>query len=224
MGNVEARLRIKGKEYAILVDVDKALELKKGVDVAIDNVLAVNEVFYDIKKGLKASSSDLEKNFGTSDTREVAEKIIKQGEVVLPSDYKKKGLDEKKKQVINFLARNAIDPTTGNPISETRIEQAIKQSGVKIENKPIEQQIPGIVSKLNGIIAIKIETKKLEVTVPATYTGQVYGLLQEYKEREEWLDNGDLRCIINIPAGLQMEFYDKLNGITHGSAIVEVVK
>ena len=39
MVNVEARLKIKGKEFEILVDVDKALQLKKGVEVSIDNVL-----------------------------------------------------------------------------------------------------------------------------------------------------------------------------------------
>jgi len=224
MANVEARLRIKGKEFQVLVDVDKALQLKKGVDVSIDNVLAIDEVFYDAKKGLKASSSDLEEYFGTSDIREVAEKIIKQGEVVLPSEYKRKELEERTKQIIDFLAKNAVDPSSGMPHSEKRIEEAIEQSGVKIENKPIEQQISSIVSKLKEVLPIKLETKKLKITVPAIHTGKVYGLLQDYKEKEEWLSNGDLSCIINLPAGLQMEFYDKLNSITHGSAIVEEIK
>ena len=110
------------------------------------------------------------------------------------------------------------------PHSEKRIEEAIEQSGVKIENKPIEQQISSIVSKLKEVLPIKLETKKLKITVPAIHTGKVYGLLQDYKEKEEWLSNGDLSCIINLPAGLQMEFYDKLNSITHGSAIVEEIK
>jgi len=224
MTNVEARLRVKGKEFQVLVDVDKALQLKKGSDISIDNVLAIDEVFYDTKKGLKASSSDLEECFGTSDVKEVAEKIVKQGEVVLPSEYKKRELEEKEKQVIDFLAKNAVDPSSGMPHSEKRIKEAIEQAGVKIENKSIEQQIPSIVSKLKEVLPIKLETKKLKITVPAIHTGKVYGLLQDYKEKEEWLSNGDLSCIINLPAGLQMEFYDKLNAITHGSAIVEEIK
>ena len=89
---------------------------------------------------------------------------------------------------------------------------------------PIEQQIGRILEKLKHIIPIKIETKKLRVTVPAVHTGKAYGILKEYKEKEEWLANGDLMCIINLPAGLQIDFYDKLNSITHGSSIVEEIK
>lgn len=223
MVNVEARLKVKGKEFAILVDVDKALEFKKKGG-NIDDITATSEIFYDLKKGLKVSDSDLKECFGTTDVKEVAEKIIKRGEVVLPSEYKKKELDNRVKQVIDFLARNAVDPTTGNPHTGARIEQAIQQAGIKIENKPIEGQIGRIVSKLKETFPIKIETKKLKITVPSVHTGKVYGLLQEYKEKEQWLENGDLVVIINIPVGLEMDFYDKLNGITHGSAIVEEMK
>lgn len=224
MVNVEARLKSKGKEFEILVDVDKALQFKKGTDVSIDNVLATDEIFYDWKKGLKASSKDLTEAFGTDDIKEVAKKIIKSGEVVLPAEYRKKEQDSRVKQVIDFLVRNAIDSSTGKVISETRIESAIEESGINIENKPVEQQISRIVSKLKEIIPIKIETKKLRVVVPAVHTGKAYGLLKEYEEKEDWLSNGDLQVTINIPAGLQLEFYDKLNGITHGSALVEEIK
>ena len=223
MANVEARLKVKGKEYQILVDVEKALELKKG-EGTINNVLISNDIFYDLKKGLKASDSDLNDAFGTNELNEVAEKIVKQGEVVLPAEYRKKELEGKERQVITFLSKNALDPTTGQAITETRIESAIEQAKIKIDNKPIEQQINGIVSKLKEIMPIKIETKKLKITIPSLHTGKVYGLINEYKEKEEWLSNGDLQVVINIPAGLEMDFYDKLNGVTHGSAIVEGIK
>ena len=222
MVNVEARTRIKGKEFCILVDVDKALQYKKGLG-NIDNVLAVNEIFYDVKKGLKASSSDLIANFSSSDVRIVADKIIKNGNIQLPSEYRKKEQEGKMKQVIDFLVRNAVDPATGNPHTTKRIEIALEEIGIKIENKPIEEQIPGILSKLKEKLPIKIETKKLKIVVPAIHTGKAYGLLKENKEKEEWLSNGDLLCIVNIPAGLQMEFYDKLNAITHGSSLVEEI-
>ncbi len=224
MTDVEARLRVKGKEFEILVDVDKALELKKGGNVLIEDVLVTNEIFYDLKKGLRCSSQDLKEAFGTDDVKEVAEKIIKSGEIVLPSDYKKKEQETKIKQVIDFLMRNAVDPATNKPLTEKRIEEGIKMAGINIDNKPIERQIPQIISKLKEVLPLKIESKKLKITVPAIHTGKAYGLLQEYKEKEEWLENGDLLCVVVIPSGFQMEFYDKLNAITHGSAIVEEIK
>jgi ribosome maturation protein SDO1 len=198
--------------------------MKKGLPVNIENVLAVDQIFYDFKKGLKVSSQDLKDAFGTDNIRQVAEKIIKSGEIVVPSEYRKKEQDIKVRQVIDFLLRNALDAVTNKPITEKRITEALDMAGINIENKPIEQQIPKIVSKLKEILPLKIETKKLKVVVPAIHTGKVYGLLQEYKEKENWLGNGDLSCIVNIPSGFQMEFYDKLNAVTHGSAIVEEVK
>jgi len=53
--------------------------------------------------------------------------------------------------------------------------------------------------------------------IPAQYTGQVYGLFKDYKESEDWLPNGSLQVIINMPAGMQIDFYEKLNSITHGA-------
>ena len=173
---------------------------------------------------MRCSSQDLKEAFGTDDVKEVAEKIIKSGEIVLPSDYKKKEQETKIKQVIDFLMRNAVDPATNKPLTEKRIEEGIKMAGINIDNKPIERQIPQIISKLKEVLPLKIESKKLKITVPAIHTGKAYGLLQEYKEKEEWLENGDLLCVVVIPSGFQMEFYDKLNAITHGSAIVEEIK
>jgi ribosome maturation protein SDO1 len=81
-----------------------------------------------------------------------------------------------------------------------------------------------LVAKLQPIIPIRIETKRISLTIPARFTGQVYGLLKDYKESEDWLANGDLKAIINIPAGMQLDFYDKLNAITHGAVLSEELK
>jgi ribosome maturation protein SDO1 len=224
MANTEARIKIKNKNFEILVDLDKALDLKKGKNVLPQECLAVDVVFSDTKKGLKVSEKDLNEAFGTSDIFAVAERIVKNGEILLPAEYKKKEQDNKRKQMIEFLAKNAIDPLTKRPHTPTRIEEALDKAGVNIDNRAVEEQIPRVIEELKKVMPIKIENKKLKIRVPAMYTGKAYGLLQIYKEKEDWLDNGDLSCVINLPVGLQMEFYDKLNSITHGSAIAEEVK
>jgi len=224
MVNVEAKLRIKGKNFEILVDVDKALQFKKGMNVSMQNVLAVSEIFYDFKKGLKASKADLKEFLGTEDINKAAEKIIKQGEVNIPQEYRDKEQENKVKQVVDFLARNALDSRTGKPYTPNTIEAGLKQAGIKIENKPVDAQIADIISKLRTVLPIRIETKRLKITIPAVHSGKVYNIIKEYKEKEDWLANGDLQVTVNLPAGLQMEFYDKLNGITHGSSIVEEIK
>ncbi|KHO52909.1 MAG: hypothetical protein QT05_C0013G0026, partial [archaeon GW2011_AR13] len=38
------------------------------------------------------------------------------------------------------------------------------------------------------------------------------------------LNDGSLEVIVNVPAGMIMSFFDKLNSITRGSALTENIK
>lgn len=224
MTNVVARIKQQGKTFEILVDVDKALEYKKGINNDIRGTLAIDGIFYDSKKGTHASEKDLKGAFGSDDIYSIADKIIKQGEIQVPLEYKQRERGEKEKQIIDFIVRNAVDPRTDRPYTPDRIERSLDEAGVNITNKPVESQINEVVSKLKLIIPIKIQTKKIRLIIPSQYTGNAYGLITHYKESEEWMGNGDLKCIVNIPVGFQMEFYDKLNSMTHGSVMSEEIK
>ncbi len=222
--NVTARIKIKGKQFEILVDLDSALRYKKTGQGSIENILAVDAVFSDVKKGLHASTSDLKSAFDTEDIRGAAAEIIKHGEIQLPAEYRKREREDKVKQIVDFLARNCIDPRTGMPHTPSRIQAALDEARINVDDRPITEQIPAILKELQVQLPIRIETKKLRIKVPAVYTGNVYGLLHGIKDSEEWLSDGSLLCVVSLPAGMQSEFYDKLNKITHGSAITEEVK
>ena len=224
MTNTQVKMSVGGKHFEIMVDLDLALKLRKGMPVNIQNALLVNEIFTNSKTGAKASASDLTTAFGTADVLAVADRMIKKGDIQLPKDYRDEQQDNKKKQVADWLVKNAVDVRTGRPFTIQMIENALKQAGVNITNLPVDQQISGITESLKTILPLKIETKKIAITIPAIHTGKVYGLVKDYKEKEDWLSNGDLKVIINIPVGLQMEFYDKLNAVTHGAALTEEIK
>lgn len=224
MTDTIAKRKIDGKNYEIVVDLDEALKIKKGEGGDIRAALVMNEIFHNSKSGEKASESDMKKAFKTSDVNEVAESIIKKGEIQLPQEHRDEEREKKKKQVIDWYSKNAVDAKTNRPFTPDIISSAIDKSGVNITNKPVEQQISAITEKLSKILPIKVETKKLIITIPAVYTGKVYGIVNEYKEKEDWLSNGDLKVTVNIPIGLQSEFYDKLNAVTHGAAITEEIK
>lgn len=218
----QARVTKEGKHYEILVDLDEALKVKKGGG-SINSAVLTECVFYNIKSGEHASADDLEKSFGTSDFLTIAEKIIKNGEIVLPTDYKHEEQDKKYKQVVDFLSKNAASPT-GVPYTPDRIMKALKEAGVQVKNKPIDSQIPNIIDELAKVIPIKIEMKKVKITIPALHTGRAYGVVNEFKESESWKENGDLIVIVSVPVGLIMDFYDRLNSVTHGSALTEDLK
>ena len=223
MPNVEARIKIKGKQYEILVDLDEALKIKNNQSDDVLSALQSNGVYYDIHKGTHVPNAELEEAFGTTDNFEIAKKIISSGEIQKTQDYRDEEREKKQKQVISLLARNAVD-SQGRPYTEERLKSATKEAGFNFDNRPPEQQMTILLEKLKKIIPIKIETKKIKIIVPAKYTGQVYGLIPEYKESEEWLSNGNLEAILNIPSGVLLDFYDKLNSLTHGSAQTEEIK
>jgi len=212
---VVARIKVKGKHFEIQVDLEEALKVKAGKGDIL-SALDMPKIFTDLKKGHVASQADLTECFNSTEVFDIAKQIIIKGEVQKNQDFRDAERETKVNQVVQLLVRNSSDQH-GRPYTEDRIRRALHEGHIAIDNKPAEQQIPHIIEKLTAIIPIKLETKKIKLTIPAQYSGQVYGLLKDYKESEEWLSNGSLEAVINIPAGMQLDFYDKLNHITHGA-------
>lgn len=222
MTQTQARMTRKGKKYEILVDLDEALKVKKGQG-NINSAVLTNGVFHNLKSGDQASTNELEIEFETSNLEEVYLKIIKNGEVVLPADYIHKLQEGKYKQVVDFLSKNAVSPE-GRPYTPDRIMTALKEANVDVKNKPIDEQISDIILQVQRILPLKVEVKKISIMIPAQFAGKAYGVVSDFKKEEEWMANGDLKIIVGVPAGLVMDFYDKLNGVTHGAALAEELK
>ncbi|MFA4953134.1 MAG: ribosome assembly factor SBDS [Candidatus Pacearchaeota archaeon] len=223
MTQTTARIKKAGKPFEIIVDMDAALKFKKGQSSIVD-FLEMDTIFSDAKKGLKAPVSDLMEAFKTENIFEIASRIVKEGEVLLSQEHRSAEQEAKFKQVVDFLSRNAIDPKTGNPHTAERIKNALEQAHVNIKNVPIENQIKDILAQITGIIPIKFNLKKVKIVIPAIHTGKAYGVVSQYKEDETWLSNGDLEIKVVVPSGMIMNFYDKLNSVTHGSALTEEIK
>ncbi len=222
MTRTEARLTRKGKKYEILVELEEALKVRDGKG-NINAAVLTNSIFTNLKSGDQPSVNELEVDFGTANFEEVALKIIKNGEIVLPAEYLKKMQEGKYKQVIDFLAKNAVSPQ-GLPYTPDRMMTALKEANVHVKNEPVEKQITEIIEQLQRILPLKIEIKRIKIVIPAQFSGKAYGVVSEFKQEEEWLSNGDLEIVVAVPAGLIMDFYDKLNGVTHGAALTEELK
>ncbi len=220
--NTLARIKKAGKNFEIIVDLNNALKFKKGEASFID--AEGDKVFTDSKKGFVPSKEDLEKAFGTTEIGEIVKRIVKEGEIQLTQEHRSTEQEQKLKQIIDFLAHNSIDPQTKNPHTPERIKNALESAHINIKNVPVEEQIKEIIEAISNILPIKLETKKVKITIPAIYTGKAYGVITQYKEDEKWKNNGDLEVIVSVPSGIIMDFYDKLNGMTHGAALTEEIK
>jgi len=196
---------------------------KGGSNANITDAVLTETIFNNLKSGENASTSDMENAFGSSDVLVVAEKIIKEGEVVRTTESMKTEHNVKYKQVVDFLVRNAVSPE-GRPYTPDRMMKALTEAHVDIKNKPIESQIEEILDQLSKILPVKIEKKKVKLLIPAIHTGKAYGIIKEFIKTESWKNNGDLEVVVEMPSGLIFDFYDKINGATHGSVLSEEIK
>ncbi len=222
-----ARYTKDGKHFEALVDPDIAYDLKEGKTVSLGRMLAANIIFTDAKKGTKAGSTDIQTVFGTADVEKIAEIIIKKGELQLTTEFRRKKIEERKKQIATFISRHAINPQTRVPHPQDRILNAMDIAKINVDPfKPAEQQVDDVIKVLKAVLPISMEEAELNIEIPAQFAGRAYGMLKEYNIRkEQWLSNGSLIVKISIPAGLKESIYRKINALTAGSAkIMEEVK
>lgn len=222
---VIARIHRDGRTFEILVDSEKALELRKGKSVSMNDIVAVNEVFKDAKKGERASSTDLNSIFGTDDVLKVAEAIIKRGEIQLTTEQKRKLTEEKRKQIADIISRKGMNPQTKLPHPPNRILNAMEQAHVSVDPfRPAESQVKDIVEKLRPIIPISFEQVEIAVKVPLQFAGRISSEIRRLAtlKKEEWAATYWF-ALIEIPAGMQSEIYSRLNELTSGNVEVKVV-
>jgi len=185
---VIARLRKFGENFEIYVDFYKALEIKNGKDVDPDELLASFEVYKDARKGERHSEETLKKVFKTTDVYQIAKIIIKEGELQIPAEYRRKLKEELKKQIIELIRKNYIDPKTKIPHPPQRIELAMEKAKVNIDiTKPAEAQLNEIVKKLRPIIPLKSERVLLAIKIPAEYIYKTYNYLGVYQVENDLL-------------------------------------
>ncbi|MBP2172274.1 ribosome assembly factor SBDS [Methanococcus voltae] len=225
---VMARLQSHGEKFEIYVDPYLAAKFKENKSsVDISDILASENIYKDISKGEKAPEELLMKVFETLDSKKIAEKIILKGQVHLTSEQRKEMQEQKKKQVISIIARNTINPQTDTPHPPKRIENAMNEARVTVDlYKSAEEQINDVIKKLRLILPMKFEKREVAVKLGGEYAGTVYHSLSEYGtiKKEEWLGDGSLVFVIEIPSGIENEFYMFLNKITKGSVQTRVLK
>lgn len=222
-----ARLNKFGKRFEIIVDVEKAWLFRNGEKVPIEEIVEGDFIYYDARKGLKASKIELKKLFGTDDVGEIAKRIITEGELQLTSEQRRKLIESKKKQIIEFLSRNSIDPRTGLPHPPKRIELALEEARVSIDPfKPVEAQINDVIKALRTILPLKIGKVIALVKIPPQYIGKTYGILMKTGKviKSNYLTDGTWSLELEIPAGMQESLINQVNNLTHGEGEVKILE
>ncbi|MCK5259074.1 MAG: ribosome assembly factor SBDS, partial [Thermoplasmatales archaeon] len=109
---VIARLKKGEEHFEVLVDPYAAADLIDGKEIDIIQILAIDAIFKDSKKGTHASEESIKEKFGTDDVAEIAKQIVLNGDIQLTTEQRHKMQKSKKNRIIETISRNAMDPKT----------------------------------------------------------------------------------------------------------------
>ncbi len=224
---VIARWETQGSRFEVLVDPQAVQDLKDGKDVDLTDKLALDQVFKDAKKGDKISEEHLERTFKTRNLAAIAKQIVLKGEVQVTTEQRHRLQEAKRKQIVATIARNAMNPQTGAPHPPARIEAAMTEAKVHIDPfRPVDAQVQEVLAKLRPLLPIRLDVVKVRIRVPAQHYPRVIGEIKGLGRllEEIWMGDGSWSGVVEIPAGVQTELYEKLNARTKGAAETALVK
>ena len=224
---VVARLDSAGSHFEVLIDPYLAQKMRNGEEVDVESMLAADEVFKDSSKGDRASEEHVEKVFGTTDIEEIVLKIVMEGDIQLTTDQRRKMTEEKRKQIVTYIAHHAINPQLKAPHPPQRIENAMTEA--RIHNDPfksVESQVKKVLDAIKLLIPIRLEKATIAVKLSADNYGKVYKDITDFGviKKEEWTGGGMWIGLVELPAGMQGDFFDRLNNKTHGDVETRVVE
>ena len=226
---VTARLESHGARFEVLVDPDAALAIKRGeFDGDLEEVIAAEDVFENASRGDRPTESDVEDVFDTTEPLQIIPEVIQRGEIQITAEQRREMQERKRRQLINRIARNAINPQMDDaPHPPDRIESALEQTDFRIDPmQPVEPQVDDALDALRPVIPIRFEEVTMAVQIPAEHAGSAQAQIRSFGdlEREEWQADGSWIGVLTFPAGMRNDFYEVVNEHSSGEADTRLVR
>ncbi len=224
---IVARFESHGESFEILIDPAVVQKMKDGKEVDLLDHMVIDTIFRNAKKGTRAPEEKIKEIFGTTDPVEVAKAIVLKGEVQLTTEQRKIMQENKRRRIVEYIARHAMNPQTGAPHPPTRIETAMEEAKVHIDAfKPVEAQVPAIMDAIRPLIPIRFDKVRIAVKISGENYGRCFEDFKHFGKltKEEWQKDGSWIGILEMPAGLQTDFLERISNKTHGEAETRILK
>jgi ribosome maturation protein SDO1 len=130
-------------------------------------------------------------------------------------------VEEKRRQIIDYISKSFVDPKTHLPHPPLRIQSAMEDARVSIDPfKKAEEQAKSIIDALRKVLPLKSEILQLTVTIPANHSAQGYSALKSIGnfKSDEWLADGSVRVTLEVNAGMKGKIIEKIGSATRGTA------
>lgn len=225
------RIKRGNLKFEIIIDPKIAFDYRmkkiKIEDINIHELLEIDTIFTDAKKGEKASDDILENAFSTIDVFKITKEILIQGDIQITAEQRNELQEKKKIKIINFISTNCINPKSNLPHPPARIDTAMNDVKARIDPfESIEEQAKRIIKDIQIILPIRMEQVVLAVRIPAEDAPKAYGVIKRYAtiDKEEWTKDGSWIGVLKMASGLQLEFMEKIESITKGRSEIKVME
>lgn len=219
-----ARLKTHGQNFEIVIEPEKAIHFRHG-EGDVREALKAEKIFHEALRGEFANEKELMEAFKTTDALKIAEQILKEGSIQINDEYRDKLRNEAKKHFIEILLKNGVDADTGNPLTATRISNAMTEAKVHLDvfNK-VEPQVDEMIAKLRPVLKISFEKKILNIRIPALNAGKLYGVVAHRGKivEEAWLSDGSWSAKVECVPGAVAVLMDELKSKTHGDVEINI--
>lgn len=223
----EVRYKKGGESFEVLVDFDKLNDFKKKpTEISVYDVLADVKIFKDQRRGEIASPTNLAKVFGNIDEEKLLKEILLNGECQIPTAFLNKLREEKKVQVINYIAENAINPGTKSKYTNSMISSEVDK--LKFNFKPdidYVVQAKDVLDMLKKVMPITISKVVLKLKVSGMHCGNFYGPFRKYGNitKESFDNDGNLHLHIQINESIVDDVinYVKKNSNNEAEYVIE---
>jgi ribosome maturation protein SDO1 len=191
-------------------------------------VIAAEDVFENASRGDRPPEDALEEVFGTTEPLEIIPEVIKRGEIQITAEQRREMQEQKHKQLVNRITRNAVNPQMDDaPHPPERIESALEETDFTVDPmEPVENQIDDALDALRPVIPIRFDEVTMAAQLPADYAGSGQAKVREFGEleREEWQPDGSWIGVVTFPAGMQNDFYELVNEVSSGEAETRMLR
>lgn len=194
--------------------------------LGISNTLVSDDVFVGhYQKGDRPSPSDLAAAFKTSDMAACAKYILDNGEISLSQDERKEKVEQRRKEIVNYIHKYYVDPKTKTPHPVTRIENALTTLKVHPDpDKDFEREVQDIVKALPGILTIKRCDVEATLVIPSAFMGAAEGIVRKHsKVSREKYSGADCVMEISFLPGDYDALVADLSRVTKGNFNIDVI-
>ena len=155
---VLARMEKGGKRYELLVDPNTVEDFKADPEsIDLNQFLAMDEVFHDIRGGERPTEEAIENTFGTQDILEITKTILTKGSIQLTTAQRKAN-DAATQAIKDRTEERKITQETRNAIyqmnNQTKEDAQTNKDTKSVLNKQLKSNKIRIYVLLNKILSI----------------------------------------------------------------------